>query len=179
MAEQKTLNTRIKLKYDLHTEWMKPENDPVLLAGEIAIAKVETAQTDPDTGLVNYVPSILMKVGDGEHKYSELGFTYARSADVSAWAKAETKPTYAADEITGIDAYIAAYVNDQMGISVDTDTQYKIVANGTNGFKLQSKGKTDPDTAWADVEGSTFAVDFTAVNNEIDGIKTVPDAGTS
>lgn len=169
MADMKTLNTRIKLKYDLHTEWMKPEKDPVLLAGEIAIAKVETAQTDPDTGLVNYVPSILMKVGDGEHKYSELGFTYARSADVSEWAKAASKPVYAATEITGIDAYIAAYVNEQMGISVDTDTQYQIVADGANGFKLQSKGKTDE--TWADVEGSTFTVDFTTVNGKIAAIE--------
>ena len=169
MADMKTLNTRIKLKYDLHTEWMKPEKDPVLLAGEIAIAKVETAQTDPDTGLVNYVPSILMKVGDGEHKYSELGFTYARSADVSEWAKAASKPVYAATEITGIDAYIAAYVNEQMGISVDTDTQYQIVADGVNSFKLQSKGKTDE--TWADVEGSTFTVDFTTVNGKITAIE--------
>ena len=170
MADMKTLNTRIKLKYDLHTEWMKTENDPVLLAGEIAIAKVETAQTDPNTGVVNYVPSILMKVGDGEHKYSELGFTYARSADVADWAKAAVKPGYAASEITGIDAYIAEYVNDQMGISVDTDTQYQIVAGTTaNSFKLQSKGKSD--TVWADVEGSTFTVDFTAVTSRIAAVE--------
>lgn len=171
MAEMKTLNTRIKLKYDLHTEWMKPEKDPVLLEGEIALAKVETAQTDAKTGVVKYVPSILMKVGDGTSKYSELGFTYGLAADVADWAKAEAKPVYAANEITGIADYIADYVSTEMGIEVDTDTQYQIVANGTNGFKLQSKGKGE--TAWADVEGSTFTVDFTAVNNEISGIKTI------
>ena len=40
MAE-KTLKTRFKLRYDTLANWVK--NDPVLLAGEVAIATIPTA----------------------------------------------------------------------------------------------------------------------------------------
>ena len=79
----KTLNTRIALRYDSHEKWI--ENDPVLLAGEVALSTVSVKQD----GTVNYVPSVLIKVGDGEHKYSELDFAYAKAADVVAAAKTE------------------------------------------------------------------------------------------
>ena len=78
-----TINTRLKLKYDSYENWM--EHDPVLLAGEVAFATVSVKQD----GTVNEVPSVLMKVGDGEKKYSELDFTYAKAADVLAACKTE------------------------------------------------------------------------------------------
>lgn len=82
MAE-KILNTLIKLRYDSHENWLS--NDPVLKAGEVAISTVAVKQE----GTVNFVPSCLMKVGDDTHKYSELGFTYAKAADVLAACKSE------------------------------------------------------------------------------------------
>lgn len=72
------------------------------------------------------------------------------------WAKAPVKPTYEAKDITGMDTYISEYVNEQMGISVDTDTQYQLVKVNDYSYKLQSKGKTDE--AWGDVAGSTIAI---------------------
>lgn len=78
---EKTFNARLKLKYDTHEQWIA--NDPVLLQGEVALSVVSVKQD----GTVNEVPSVLMKVGDGTHKYSELGFTYAKAADVIAAAK--------------------------------------------------------------------------------------------
>lgn len=92
MAE-KTLNTRIKLKYDTLANWTK--NDPVLLKGEIALVEVPNA-TDP----IHNAPSIVYKVGaDGVKKFSELSYGSALSADVYTWAKAATKPTYTASEV--------------------------------------------------------------------------------
>lgn len=82
MAE-KMLNTRLKLRYDSHEKWI--ENDPVLLAGEVALSTISAKQD----GTVNYVPSVLIKVGDGTHKYSELDFAYAKAADVLAACKSE------------------------------------------------------------------------------------------
>ena len=41
MATTKTLNTRIQLKYDSYAEWTA--KNPTLLAGEIAIATIESA----------------------------------------------------------------------------------------------------------------------------------------
>ena len=96
MAIEKTLNTRIKLRYDSHENWLT--NDPVLLAGEVALAVVTVKQE----GDVNFVPSVLMKVGDGTHKYSELGFTYAKAADVLDACKTEA----------GLTAYVNGVITD-------------------------------------------------------------------
>lgn len=86
MAE-KILNTRIMLKYDSYENWVA--NDPVLKQGEAAITVVTVKQD----GTANYVPSCLIKVGDGTHKYSELDFVYAKAADVVAAAKSESALT--------------------------------------------------------------------------------------
>ena len=87
MAITKNLNTRLKLRYDSHENWIT--NDPVLLAGEVALSTVTVKQN----GVVNSVPSVLIKVGDGTHKYSELDFAFARAADVLEQAKDAEKLT--------------------------------------------------------------------------------------
>lgn len=132
MANEKTFNTRIKLRRDTYDNWMA--NDPVLLAGEVAICTVEIAQE----GSVNTVPSTLIKIGDGTNHYSELDYISSKAADVYAWAKAATKPKYAATEITGLETYINQKVQD-------TNTTYTIVKTKVEGkdndyqYKLMSK----------------------------------------
>ena len=74
----KTLNTRLKLKYAPRTEW--EGKNPVLLAGEVAIATITGAD-----GVE--VQSPLIKVGDGVSNYNSLGYLYAKAMDVAAWAK--------------------------------------------------------------------------------------------
>ena len=159
MAEQ-TFNTRIALKYDTYANW-KTKN-PVLKAGEFAVAAIPSNQD----GIQN-APSILIKVGDGTNAYNDLKFASGLAADVYGWAKAATKPTYGADEITGIDAYIADYVNEQMGISVDTDTQYTITKVSNYQYKLMSKSKADTayttEVAVIDIPNDTEAI--TALQN--------------
>ncbi len=86
----KTLNTRLKLKYAPRTEW--EGKNPVLLAGEVAIATITGADGAE-------VQSPLIKVGDGVSNYNSLGYLYAKAMDVAAWAKAATKPTYNGTEI--------------------------------------------------------------------------------
>lgn len=152
MANINTINTRILLKYDTYTNWTT--NNPVLKAGEMAIATIASGNTQEVNSVT--APQVLIKVGDGTSNYNALPFVSAKAADVYDWAKAATKPTYEAKDITGIDAYIANYVEEQMGISVDTDTQYQIVKVDDYNYKLQSKGKTD--SAWADVEGSAIVI---------------------
>ena len=95
MAE-KTLNTRLKLRYDTYENWIA--NDPVLLAGEFALATVSVKQD----GAVEHVPSVLIKCGDGTHKYSELDYVFAKAADVIAAAKSESALTaFVNDVIAG------------------------------------------------------------------------------
>lgn len=119
----KDLKARLKLKYDLYANWIT--NDPILLAGEAAIAVVPA-----ETGAVVQEPCILIKIGDGAKKFSQLPFVSGIAADVYTWAKAATKPSYTAEEISGLDAYISGKVQD-------TNTTYKIEVDSTNPRKFQ------------------------------------------
>lgn len=123
----KTFNTRICMKNDTYAQWV--EKNPVLLKGEIAVVVIPA-----NTGAVQGEPVTLFKVGDGTKKFSQLDFIGAKAADVYEWAKASTKPTYAATEISGLSDYISGKVQD-------TDTQYKIEADAGNArkFYLYSK----------------------------------------
>lgn len=118
----KTFNTRICMKNDTYAQWV--EKNPVLLKGEIAVVVIPA-----NTGAVQGEPVTLFKVGDGTKKFSQLDFIGAKAADVYEWAKASTKPTYAATEISGLSDYISGKVQD-------TDTQYKIEADSGNARKF-------------------------------------------
>jgi hypothetical protein len=131
----KIITTRIRLKYDTLENWQASKL--ILGTGEIAITTVPTGtENSPSTSL----PAVLFKCGDGTHTWSELEYTYARSSDVYAWAKAAQKPTYAANEIQNLSTFINNAIKD-------TDTQYKINISGRT-VTLYSKNKDDADTAY-------------------------------
>ena len=90
-----TLNARLKIRHDSATNW--ETNNPILLPGELAVA------TFADTNSEN-APRAVLKVGDGEHNYIDLPVIEAGAADVYAWAKNATKPSYAAAEIAIADS---------------------------------------------------------------------------
>lgn len=124
-----TINTRIKLRYDTYENWIK--NDPVLLAGEVAVATVAANDAEGKPGFQN-LPNVVIKVGDGSSKYSALKFVSGLAADVHDWAKATEKPEYQATEIKGLETYIGEKVQD-------TNTQYTIVKVNDYQYKLQKK----------------------------------------
>ena len=154
----KNLNTRIALKYDSYKNWT--DHNPILLKGEIAIAELPVSENKPGVGepnaagstpAIQNAPNILIKVGDGTNHYNDLKFVSALAADVYSWAKAATKPTYSASEITGLDNYISQTIQD-------TNTQYRIVAVGdpAYSYKLQKKDISDAD--YTDVAGSVISL---------------------
>ena len=147
-----TLNTRIQLKYDTFANWTT--NNPVLLSGEIAVVVVPAS-----SGAVPNEPTVLFKVGDGSAKFNALQWVAAPAADVYSWAKASTKPTYQASEIQGLQEYISGQIQD-------TDTQYQIIASGTNGIQLQSRPKTGGE--WSNV-GSPITITYTLVEGATNG----------
>ena len=129
MAEH-ILNTRITLKYDTYENWQK--STLVLKAGEVAICAVPSGVTVEG---ITKPPAVLQKIGDGAHVFKDLPWLQAVASDVHTWAKAASKPTYAANEITGLDTYISGQIQD-------TDTQYTII-KGDNDYtyKLMSRAK--------------------------------------
>ena len=149
-----TLNTRIQLKYDTYTNWHT--NNPVLMAGELAIAEIPAS-----TGAVPNEPAYLLKVGNGTDHFDDLDWISGKAADVYGWAKAATKPTYQASEITGLEDFIAGEIQD-------TNTKYQIVQNGNMGFKLQSQEKGAGD--WTDVNTITLtAPTYSALEGDTNG----------
>ena len=173
----KNLNTRIALKYDSYENWT--HHNPILLKGEIAIAELPVSENKPGVGepnaagstpAIQNAPNILIKVGDGTNHYNDLKFVSALAADVYSWAKAATKPTYSASEITGLDKYIS-------GVIQDTNTQYRIVAvdGVAYSYKLQKKDISDAD--YTDVDGSIISL--TDVDARLDALETaIGDNGT-
>lgn len=156
MAEN-TLKTRIVLKYDTFEQWN--QSDLILKKGEMAICEIpgetEDSQLTP--------PAIGIKVGDGTNIFSQLPWIQAIAGDVSAWAKAAQKPTYAATEIQQLDEYIAEQVTSD-------ETLYKVVTEDEGvTYKLQKKSPTDE--AYVDVEGST-AIDLTDLKTRITALET-------
>ncbi len=133
----KNFNARISLKYDSYANWIA--NDPVLLVGEVAIATIPTKKDG-----IEQVPAVVMKVGDGTKKYSELQFVSGLAADIYDWAKAATKPSYSANEITGLSDYISGQIQD-------TNTQYQIVVDAENPRKFQLQSHEKGVAEWTNV----------------------------
>ena len=139
----KVFQTRIQLKYDTYANWST--NNPILKAGEMAIATVAAGEQ-----AMTNLPNIVLKVGDGTSKYNDLKFVSALAADVHEWAKANTKPVYDASEITGL----KKFVTDNSDF--DTDTQYQLVAVADATYKYQLQSRTFANSAWgewANVDG--------------------------
>lgn len=93
----KTLNVRVKHKYDTEANWTS--KNPVLLAGELAFSNDKNGQ---------------YKIGDGKTTWKNLVYATAAyvpwtgvtgkptmllASDVSDWAKAKTKPSYTKSEV--------------------------------------------------------------------------------
>ena len=135
MANEKVLNTRICLKYDSYANWQLVKDSFIPKKGEVCIVAVPDGTSI--TGVTN-PPAIMMKCGDGTHTFAQLPWTQAVASDVYSWAKASTKPTYAATEITGLADFISGEIQD-------TDTQYKITKINDYQFKLMSKAKGDAE----------------------------------
>lgn len=143
MAEH-TLNTRILLKYDSYANWTT--NNPVLKAGEMAIATVASNDGNKAaTGFQN-LPNVVLKVGDGTSHYNDLKFVSALAADVHGWAKEASKPEYGYKEITGLEAELA-----RVSAAADTDTQYNLVATDAANYKYELRSKEKSAVEWTKV----------------------------
>ena len=187
----KNLKTRIALKQNTYEYWTEGEGkDYIPFYGEVCFCEIPapeadaTEQTNGSQEATN-APTVLFKVGTGKKDengnwvagtnktFAQLNWVSALAADVYAWAKAPTKPVYGAEEITGIGEYIAKYVDEELGISVDTNTVYQLAKVSDTEYKLQSKAAgTD---AWADVECDHIIIP----NPDLSGYKEKQDAYTA
>ena len=153
MAQDKILQTRISLKYDTYANWHS--KNPTLLEGEVAVVVVPNS--DP-VGNITNVPTVLFKVGDGAKKFDELPWVSGPAGDVYAWAKAPNKPSYKAEEISGLSDFISGQIQD-------TDTQYKIAISG----RTVQLFKKDKGGAFGTTPDSTFNLPDETIHTLVEG----------
>lgn len=161
MAE-KLLQTRIQLKYDTYAKWTT--NNPVLKAGEVAVATIISGDTQEVNSVA--VPQVLLKVGNGTSNYNDLPFVSARAADVYSWAKASTKPKYTPSEVGAVPT--SRTVNGKALSSNITLTASDVNADasGTAAGLIAKLDKTD----------AAVAGKYVSAVSETDGIITVTRA---
>lgn len=98
MAEQ-TLKTIVKQRFDTLANWQTVWSTFVPKRGEVCVFEVPTgSNSQPVNGSVS-VPQHITKTGDGTTTLENLPWDSALAADVYAWAKAATKPTYTKSEV--------------------------------------------------------------------------------
>ena len=85
---------------------------------------------------------------------------------MSSWAKADTKPTYTANEISGLDTYISGQIQD-------TDTQYTLVKVTDYQYKLMSRKKGEAEYAT-----QVAIVDIPDPTTDINALKDAIGTGT-
>lgn len=135
-----TLNTRIALKYDNLTNWNASEF--ILKKGEVAICSLENSETAEQST----PPAVLLKVGDGVHKFRELQWASGLAADVYGWAKAATKPSYLPSEVGADSAGSAAsalasakaYTDQKIG-ALPSQAEYTLETGAADGSLVLKK----------------------------------------
>ena len=185
MATEKTINTRIQLKYSSLEEWSDLSvagkgGNLVLKAGEVGICAVPRGgshlQTTP--------PAIMFKVGDGTTAFKDLPWASGLAADVYPWAKAPTPPTIGEGKITikQAGAKKGEFTVNQTGDTTieltdnnsDTNTQYKLELED---HTLKLKSKEIGETAWNTVVSTITLPDndttYAFAEGDLDGTFTV------
>lgn len=153
------LNTRIRLKYDTLSNWTTA--NPVLLAGEIAIATITSGATQEVNSVA--APQVLFKVGDGTNSFNSLPFASGKAADVYSWAKEATMTfaseatqstsgdkTYVGNAVTGVE-WDSTLNNNKGGLKFIKGTQFATKAEldaALAAFDGEIGSITDTDTRY-------------------------------
>lgn len=135
-----TLSTRITLKYDTLANWNASQF--ILKKGEVAICSLDTGETAEQST----PPAVLLKVGDGTRKFSELPWASGLAADVYSWAKEANKPTYTYTEVGAdkagsaatAEANAKAYTDKKFG-EIPAQAEYTLETGAADGSLVLKK----------------------------------------
>lgn len=178
-----TLSTRITLKYDTLANWNASEF--LLKKGEVAICSLATGETAEQST----PPAVLLKVGDGVHKFSKLPWASGLAADVYGWAKAATKPSYTASEV-GADASGSAagalqsakdYADEKFN-SIPAAAEYTLATGDIDGSVVLKKNNVavgDPAVikGFADLLKAAVFTEYQTTNDK--AVKAAADAAAA
>lgn len=178
-----TLSTRITLKYDTLANWNASEF--LLKKGEVAICSLATGETAEQST----PPAVLLKVGDGAHKFSDLPWASGLAADVYGWAKAAVKPTYTYTEVGADEAGSAAtalqsakdYADEKFN-SIPAAAEYTLATGDTDGSVVLKKNNVavgDPAVikGFADLLKAAVFTEYQTTNDK--AVKAAADAAAA
>lgn len=178
-----TLSTRITLKYDTLANWNASEF--FLKKGEVAICSLATGETAEQST----PPAVLLKVGDGAHKFSELPWASGLAADVYSWAKAASKPSYTFAEVGADEAGSAAtalqsakdYADEKFN-SIPAAAEYTLATGDTDGSVVLKKNNVavgDPAVikGFADLLKAAVFTEYQTTNDK--AVKAAADAAAA
>ena len=130
MATEKTLQTKIKLRYATLSEWTSA--DPTLLKGELALVEIPNVVN----GIVQ-APSVLAKIGTGDKKFSELDYMFAKSADIHSFLKVTEDEFKVWVKAATADAY------DESGAAAKVEEALNAYIESNNAALATVEGKAD------------------------------------
>lgn len=152
------MKAKFQLRRDSYSDWIS--ENPILSDGEPGIVTVTQGQ-------VSGIPkaATLIKIGNGSANFNSLDFMSAKAADVYDWAKAATKPTYSASEISGISnisvASATKATQDSAGQTINTTYIKALSVNGRTITYTKGDGTTgtittqDSNTTYSNFGGAT------------------------
>lgn len=145
------LETRILLRYGTYGQWLN--SNVILKIGEPGIATFPNdrsiMQRYSDIMPENTPPAIGIKIGNGRDRFVDLPWVQAVAADVYRWAKESTKPSYTADEIDGLDAYIDEHAGGGSGGGTAATRRYQIYrGTGNNANKYFLRYRDSDEGSW-------------------------------
>lgn len=119
----KELSTRFQADCRTISEW--ESQNPIAKKGEPMIVEI----TPEETSNLNNKSNYLIKIGDGVSTFSELNYISGLSADVYPWALEPNKPSYTADEISGL----STLLEDKVDKVQDSSNVGKVLGISENG----------------------------------------------
>ena len=167
MADNKVLQTRIKLKIDTLANWQAIWETFVPLAGEKILFQIPSgdAQTVEGNGITP--PQVISKTGDGTTTLKLLPWDSALAADVAAWAKpGDANYINVPNKFTELEGKIPSINHGNLTI---TDGTGNIVYDPTT---AKTVTLTDGDGVSVDVTADGIAIKGVAAGTDLGVVKT-------
>ena len=167
MADNR-LDAIIQLRYGTYSQWMN--SDVVLGVGEAAICAFPQSRTIEDmtnSKPDHTPPAIGIKIGDGQSLFYQLPWVQAVAADVYSWAKASAKPSYTAQEIQGLQAYIENLISSDVEVNIAPRIYQLVQGTGDNINKYYLRYKeNDENSDW--IVDTSSSIDLQSLEDVLD-----------